>query len=130
MELLIRVKNNPSSNRRQHTSRFHRGDVIAAKPNSHVWSRRERRNPNWRIIRISITRVEIEALLSAEIDILGIKDFIWKRQRKIDIRNLPERVRLQMRDSETTEKDRTRIDFTATERDVFRTAEIMKGNAA
>jgi len=53
-ELLIRVvdKFPPTGDPRRDAGRSVRGDVIAAVPDGHPWSTRERENPGWVIVRV------------------------------------------------------------------------------
>lgn len=95
MQLLIRVIDRPDQDRRLRCGRFHRGDIIAAMPDDHEWSRRERRNRHWRILKIpSLTQAEVDALLSPELDPGGTKAFVWKRRIRLDIDapTLPARI--------------------------------------
>ena len=80
-DLLIRVAPNTSLIKAVHVSRFQPGDVISAELSGHQWTARELTNPNWRIIRVTATLVEVESLLVPEQDAGGTKSLVWKRGR-------------------------------------------------
>lgn len=69
MELLVRIVDKPCPQGYDEMKALKltkRGDVIAIQENGFAWSERERKNPEWAIIRVSITRAEAQALLTPE----------------------------------------------------------------
>lgn len=130
MELLIRVINRPDPDRKLHCRRFHRGDVIAAKPSDHPWTLRERKNRHWRILNVpSLTQIEADSLLSPELDPMAIKRFTWKRRRKLDLDSptIPTRIANYLTDNNRSQA-KLRI-LEAGEIALFRSLEIIKEDA-
>ena len=89
MELLIRVKDKPSIDKKVRAERLHRGDVVAINPDDWGWTARELTNPEWRIFKIpALLAAEADAWLGAELDPTQAKNFVWRRARKIDLDNV------------------------------------------
>jgi len=67
MELLIRIVDKgigePEKDRGIKFSKA--GDVIAACPDGWGWSKLEIENPDWRVVRVNLSQLEAESLLSA-----------------------------------------------------------------
>lgn len=85
MELVIRVHAKPTPTRQLQAERLSRGDVVAALPDGHPFSERELTNPAWRIVRVPLTQVEAEALVSREIDQEETRQLLFHRQYRLDL---------------------------------------------
>lgn len=73
-ELLVRVTDKPrTGDPRKDCQRSGRGDVIVAQPDGAYWSRAERSNPDWLILKVpGMTLAEGVALTAAE-PVIGTK---------------------------------------------------------
>lgn len=86
MELIVKIVDRgdelPGSSRA--------GDVIAIMPDGHKWGSAELENPEWRIIRVPLTKVECDALLTS-IEPETLADVPILRKYKIDFTLLPQK---------------------------------------
>lgn len=100
MELLIRVVDRPTEKGIAREKQLQRGDVVAAMPDGHKWSRRERENPHWRILALpGLTKAEADALLAPENAIDGQRELLQKRRQTLDIDAFPTRIKTALTDA-------------------------------
>lgn len=91
MELLIRIIDKPrSGDVALDSGRTTAGDVIAVKPDGHIWGTMEVANPEWRIVRIpGLPQAEADALEAPELPESFVPNrLLRKRQFTIDIEQL------------------------------------------
>lgn len=91
MELLVRIVDKPKSgNAALDSKRTTAGDVIAVKPDGHIWGKREVASPEWRILRVpGMGESEAESLVAAELaTAFAPNRLLRKRQMTIDIEQL------------------------------------------
>ena len=91
MEMLIRIVDKPKSgDAALDSKRTTAGDVIAVKPDGHVWGKEEVRNPEWRIIRVpGMRQAEADALVSPELpESFTSNRMLRKRQAVLDVAQL------------------------------------------
>jgi hypothetical protein len=84
MELVIRVKNRGNGGPGDSLA----GDVITIMPDGFNWGSAELTNPQWRIIRVPLTQVECDALLSSPENNTREGYFV-RRKYKINLKLLP-----------------------------------------
>jgi hypothetical protein len=129
MELILEWHNRPFRNRNEQINLYRRGDVINYKPDGWGWARVERQNPSWRILRVDLTEIECEALVSPELDLLGTKTLLRKRIRRLRPRQVTLTPRLMAYLQDDTRAQFRLIVGDAGERALIRAMEYVKPDA-
>lgn len=90
MELLVRIRDKLSSDPRLNRQLTKRGDVIHAAEDGHEWSKAERENPDWCILKLpDMGKLEAESFLSPEKPADLTKEYVLrKRAKHIDLESL------------------------------------------
>lgn len=90
MELLVRIRDKVSEDFHKNIALTKRGDVIVVMPDGHDWGIEELANPDWRIIRVPVSRVEAEAMVAHELKQSEEQDkrLLQRRAFKFDLDSL------------------------------------------
>lgn len=88
-ELVVRVQDKVNEDFYLDCQCTKRGDVIEVRPDGWAWSKLERSNPDWRIIRVPMSVSEAQAFLAPELntDPKNPSKTLQRRAFKIDLEN-------------------------------------------
>lgn len=83
-QLLVRVKDKINPNSEILSAKLmKRGDVVHVADENHVWGTKELSNPDWRILKVELTKEQAESLLAPEHPPDLLKEYKMLRKRAI-----------------------------------------------